>query len=34
VSGDKALDSQITVPVLVVFGDKDTLIWDRAGQEQ
>jgi pimeloyl-ACP methyl ester carboxylesterase len=32
--GDKALDSQITVPVLVVFGDNDTLIWDRAGQKQ
>jgi pimeloyl-ACP methyl ester carboxylesterase len=34
VPGDKALDSLITVPVLVVFGDKDTLVWDRAGQEQ
>ena len=34
VPADKALDSLITVPVLVVFGDKDTLVWDRAGQEQ
>jgi pimeloyl-ACP methyl ester carboxylesterase len=32
--GDKALDSRITVPVLVVFGNNDTLVWDRAGQEQ
>jgi pimeloyl-ACP methyl ester carboxylesterase len=31
---DKALDSRIQVPVLIVFGDKDTLVWDRAGQEQ
>ena len=34
VPGDKALDSRITVPVLVVFGDRDTLVWDRAGEEQ
>jgi pimeloyl-ACP methyl ester carboxylesterase len=32
--GDKALDSRITVPVLVVFGNNDSLVWDRAGQEQ
>jgi pimeloyl-ACP methyl ester carboxylesterase len=31
---DKARDSEITVPVMVVFGDKDTLVWDRAGEEQ
>jgi pimeloyl-ACP methyl ester carboxylesterase len=31
---DKALDAQIEVPVLVVFGDNDTLVWDREGQEQ
>jgi pimeloyl-ACP methyl ester carboxylesterase len=31
---DKALAAQIKVPVLVVFGDNDTLVWDREGEEQ
>jgi len=31
---DAAHDAEIKVPVLVVFGDKDTLVWDRQGQEQ
>jgi pimeloyl-ACP methyl ester carboxylesterase len=31
---DTAHDAQITVPVLVVFGDNDTLVWSREGQEQ
>src|SRR3954453_2679204 len=31
---DKALDAQIKVPVLVAFGDKDTLVWTREGQKQ
>ena len=31
---DRAHDAEIKVPVLVVFGDKDTLVWDRQGQEQ
>jgi pimeloyl-ACP methyl ester carboxylesterase len=26
--------SQITVPVLIVFGDQDTLVWTRQGEEQ
>ena len=26
--------SQIDVPVLVVFGDHDTLVWTRQGEEQ
>jgi pimeloyl-ACP methyl ester carboxylesterase len=31
---DTARVTQITVPVLVVYGDKDTLIWTRQGEEQ
>jgi pimeloyl-ACP methyl ester carboxylesterase len=31
---DTARVAQITVPVLVVYGDKDTLIWSRQGEEQ
>ena len=31
---DLAHDGQIKVPVLVVFGGKDTLVWTREGQEQ
>jgi pimeloyl-ACP methyl ester carboxylesterase len=32
--GDTAHDAEIKVPVLVVFGDNDTLVWTREGQEQ
>jgi pimeloyl-ACP methyl ester carboxylesterase len=32
--GDTANDARIKVPVLVVFGDDDTLVWTREGQEQ
>jgi pimeloyl-ACP methyl ester carboxylesterase len=31
---DVALDHRIEVPVLVVFGDEDTLIWTKQGEEQ
>lgn len=31
---DNAHAAEITVPVLVVFGNNDTLVWDREGQEQ
>jgi pimeloyl-ACP methyl ester carboxylesterase len=31
---DLAHDSQIKVPVLVAFGDNDTLVWSRQGEEQ
>jgi pimeloyl-ACP methyl ester carboxylesterase len=31
---DKARAGEIDVPVLIVFGDKDTLVWTRAGEEQ
>jgi pimeloyl-ACP methyl ester carboxylesterase len=34
VESDIAHDAEIKVPVLVVFGDNDTLVWDREGQEQ
>jgi pimeloyl-ACP methyl ester carboxylesterase len=31
---DKALDTQIKVPLLVVFGNNDTVVWSRDGEEQ
>jgi pimeloyl-ACP methyl ester carboxylesterase len=31
---DKLRASEISVPVLVVFGDEDTLVWTREGEEQ
>src|SRR5947208_14608791 len=31
---DKARASEIAVPVLIVFGDKDQLVWTRDGEEQ
>jgi pimeloyl-ACP methyl ester carboxylesterase len=31
---DTVHDADIKVPVLVVFGDNDTLVWTREGQEQ
>jgi pimeloyl-ACP methyl ester carboxylesterase len=31
---DKVRASEVTVPVLVVFGDKDTLVWSRDGERQ
>jgi pimeloyl-ACP methyl ester carboxylesterase len=31
---DKARTSEVTVPVLIVFGDKDQLVWTRDGEEQ
>jgi pimeloyl-ACP methyl ester carboxylesterase len=34
VFADKAHVAQITVPVLIVFGDNDTLVWSRQGEEQ
>ena len=34
VESDLAYNSQIKVPVLVAFGDNDTLVWSREGEEQ
>src|SRR4051794_10723419 len=34
VAVDKARAPEITVPVLVVFGDKDPFVWTRDGEEQ
>jgi pimeloyl-ACP methyl ester carboxylesterase len=31
---DKARASEITVPVLIMFGDEDQLVWTRDGEEQ
>jgi pimeloyl-ACP methyl ester carboxylesterase len=31
---DAAHDAEIKVPVLVVFGDNDTVVWSREGEEQ
>jgi pimeloyl-ACP methyl ester carboxylesterase len=31
---DTAHDAEIKVPVLVVFGDNDTVVWSRQGEEQ
>ena len=34
VNSDPTLEKQVKVPVLVVFGNNDTLIWTRQGEEQ
>lgn len=31
---DRAYASQITVPVLIVFGNNDTVVWTRQGEEE
>src|SRR2546422_3072866 len=31
---NRAYDSQIEVPVLIVFGNNDTLVWTRQGEEE
>ena len=31
---DRLHTAEINVPVLIVFGDKDTLIWSRQGEEE
>ena len=31
---DRAYLSQIAIPVLIAFGDNETLVWTRQGQEE